>query len=119
MQVELALKVQLDYLEPMVKENSQGPVVSAEEEIDTYRCGDFASLVSSAPFLPLPSLSNITDTSSWLTEEQVSTLKNTEDYLWGQMVVRRNRKMTKQIDALLKRQRNVTYFFALGAGKPM
>lgn len=107
----------MDYLEPMVAENSQGPAISAEEDIHTYRCGDFASIVSSTPFLPLPSLDNITMTSSWLNDSEIGTLRNTEKYLWGQMVVRRNRKMTKAIDALLKRTRNVTYFFALGAGE--
>ena len=116
-QVELALKVQLDYLEPMVRERSQGPAVSIEDDIETYRCGDFASLVSSTPFLPLPSLDNITETSSWLSEGEMALLKDTEKYLWGQMVVRRNRKMANAIDALLKKQRNVTFFFALGAGQ--
>ena len=116
-QVELALKVQLDYLEPMVQEASSGPAVSVEEDIEIYRCGDFANLVSSTPFLPLPSLDNITDTSSWLSEGEMTMLKNTENYLWGQMVVRRNRKMAKAIDALLKKERNVTFFFALGAGE--
>jgi hypothetical protein len=56
-------------------------------------------------------------TSSWLNDSEIGMLRNTEKYLWGQMVVRRNRKMTKAIDALLKRPRNVTYFFALGAGE--
>lgn len=113
----MALKVQLDYLEPMVMDRSQGPAISAEGNIHTYRCGDFASIVSSTPFLPLPSLDNITMTSSWLNDSEIGTLRNTEKYLWGQMVVRRNRKMTKAIDALLKRARNVTFFFALGVGK--
>ena len=116
MQVELALRVQLDYLEPMVSEDSPGPLVSNEDNIHTYRCGDFASLVSSTPFLPLPSMDNITATSSWLNAEQLAMLKNTESYLWGQMVVRRNRKMAKAISALLQKKRNLTYFFALGAG---
>ena len=98
-------------------EDSQGPVVSSEKDIHAYRCGDFASIVSSTPFLPLPSLDNITATSSWLSDNEIDTLKNTEKYLWGQMVVRRNRRMTKAIEALLKRPRNVTYFFALGAGE--
>ena len=113
----MALRVQLDYLEPMVAESSQGPLTSAERDIHAYRCGDFASIVSSTPFLPLPLLDNITTTSSWLNDSEMSTLRNTEKYLWGQMVVRRNRKMAKAIDALLKRERNVTYFFALGAGE--
>ena len=113
----MALRVQLDYLEPMVAESSQGPLTSAERDIHAYRCGDFASIVSSTPFLPLPSLDNITTTSSWLNDSEMSTLRNTEKYLWGQMVVRRNRKMAKAIDALLKRERNITYFFALGAGE--
>ena len=116
-QVELALRVQLDYLEPMVRESSHGPDISIEEDIHAYRCGDFASLVSSTPFLPLPSLDNITATSSWLSRQELDTLRSTENYLWGQMVVKRNRKMAKAIDALLKKQRNKTYFFALGAGE--
>ena len=116
--MELALRVQLDYLEPMVSESSPGPVASNEGNIHTYRCGDFASLVSSTPFLPLPSMDNINATSSWLSTQQIATLENTESYLWGQMVTRRNRKMAKAIHALLQKTRNLTYFFALGAGGP-
>ena len=115
-QVELALQVQLNYLESQLEDstNNEG---SIEKNIHTYCCGDFASLVSNTPLLPLPPLDNVTVTSPGLTEVQLESLKEMETFLWKQMVVRRNRKMTKSIDELLKTERNVTYFFALGAGQ--
>lgn len=110
-QVELALRVQLDHLEQLAS-NSDGPQGSVERDINTYRCGDFEGLVYSQTILPLPPLDNITN----ITSQERAVLQDIDRYLMGQMVTRRNRKMVQHLDALLQSKRNITYFFALGAG---
>ncbi len=85
--------------------------------VSPSRCGDFKKLVSSTSFLPLPPLDNITMTSPTLTPNETAVLHSVEDYLWNQMVLRRNRRMANSIHSLLSNTRNKTYFVALGAGK--
>ncbi|XP_064385955.1 metalloprotease TIKI homolog [Halichondria panicea] len=111
--VELALRVQLDYLEGQL---AISPDKDQESNIYTYRCGDFKKLVLSTSFLPLPPLDNITVTSPTLTPNETAVLHSVEDYLWNQMVLRRNRRMANSIHSLLSNTRNKTYFVALGAG---
>lgn len=77
------------------------------------RCGDFVNHIKRTSFLPFPLVDNIT---SNLTSQEVATLRSVEDYLWQQMVVKRNRKMTQRINTLLRSQRNHTFFLGLGAG---
>lgn len=73
--------------------------------------------VNTAPLLPIPPLENITSTSPSLTEEQLSMLGEAEEFLYRQLVIKRNRKMTQQIEALLTSHRNKTFFLGLGAGE--
>lgn len=82
-----------------------------------YRCGDFSHIVNHTPLLPIPSLDDINTTSPNLTETELSMLRSTETSLHRQLVVKRNRKMAQQIQALLESPgRNKTFFMGLGAG---
>ncbi len=65
--------------------------------------------------LPLP-LDNLTATSPSLTEAELSMLRQTESTLHRQLVVKRNRKMSQNIEALLNSNRSHTFFLGLGAG---
>lgn len=62
--------------------------------------------------LPIPPLDNITNA----TGEERTVLEDMNRYLLNQLVVRRNRKMSRRLHALLSSSRNITYFIALGAG---
>lgn len=46
-------------------------------------------------------------------------LRDAEEVLYKQMVVKRNRKMAQQIEDLLSTDRNKTYFLGLGVGEPI
>ena len=81
------------------------------------RCGDFADYINHVPFLPVPPLENITTTSPNITKAELDTLRSAEEYLFKYMVVRRNRKMARQIDMLLQSERNNSFFLGLGAGQ--
>lgn len=106
--VFVALNKLLDYLEPL----ADGPISSTDSDLETYNCGDFKSLVSARPILPLPSSSNLPN----LTSEEAGDLESINEFLVNQIVYRRNRRMSKKIMNLLSRQRNETYLFAIGAG---
>ena len=108
----MALRKQLDYLEPLAY-TSDGPISSTDSDLETYNCGDFHSLVETTPILPIPSISNISN----LTSEEAKDLQDINDYLTNQLVYRRNRRMSRKIESLLKSTRNETYLFALGAGE--
>lgn len=62
-------------------------------------------------------MDNITDTSPYLTEADLSVLRSAEANLYKQLVVKRNRKMAQQIEGLLELERNKTFFLGLGAGQ--
>ncbi|XP_019852812.1 PREDICTED: metalloprotease TIKI homolog isoform X1 [Amphimedon queenslandica] len=106
--VFVALRKLLDYLEPL----ADGPISSTDSDLETYNCGDFKSLVSARPILPLPSSSKLPN----LTSEEAGDLESINEFLVSQIVYRRNRRMSKTIMSLLSRQRNETYLFAIGAG---
>lgn len=110
-EVELALNVQLSYLE----EALQAPQLALTTDLDvyTYRCGDFSELVATRPILPLPPLANLT---SRVSPSELRTLEGMERYLRGQFVTRRNRRIVQTIDGLLQTQRQTNYFVAVGAG---
>ena len=108
----MALHKQLDYLEPLAY-TSDGPISSTDSDLETYNCGDFRSLVETTPILPIPSISNISN----LTSEETKDLQDINDYLTNQLVYRRNRRMSKKVESLLKSTRNETYLFAFGAGE--
>lgn len=111
-QVTVALRKQLDYLEPLLY-NGEGPISTTDADLDTYHCGDFLNLVKTTSILPLPSPGAIPNLTNW----EAGILKSIEDYLHDKIILRRNRRMTKKICSLLQKPRNETYLFALGAGK--
>ena len=80
--------------------------------IFVYRCGDLGALIDSQPMLPLPPLTNITN----ITSDEVAVIEEVETMLYNRLATRRNRRMTKTIDALLKDQRADPVFIAIGAG---
>ena len=101
---------QLDILEPQVV-NTAGPPSTTDRDVNIYRCGDFNHLVQTQLLLPVP-VKN-----SNMTANEREILLSMNKYLEKQLVLRRNRKITKKITSLLEQQqRNSTYFIALGAG---
>jgi uncharacterized protein YbaP (TraB family) len=62
-------------------------------------------------------MDNITATSPYLTETDLGLLRGAEANLYHQLVFKRNKKMAKQIEVLLRSQRNKTFFLGLGAGQ--
>jgi uncharacterized protein YbaP (TraB family) len=107
-QVETALRIQLDYLESL----PYGPPGTLNRDLDAYKCGDLGALIDSQPMLPLPPLTNITN----ITSDEVAVIEEVETMLYNRLATRRNRRMTKTIDALLKDQRADPVFIAIGAG---
>ena len=69
-------------------------------------------LIESESILPLPPLSNISN----ITPEEVAVVEEVELMLYNRLITRRNRRMTKAIDALLKRQRRDVVYIAIGVG---
>ena len=109
----IALNKQLDYLEPLAT-SADGPPSTEDQDIDTYQCGDFETLVKTESILPLPSLANMSN----LTVQESDAILEMNEYLEKQLIFRRNRKMTRYIQSLLHNpSRNETSFFAIGAGK--
>ena len=109
----IALNKQLDYLEPLAT-SADGPPSREDQDIDTYQCGDFETLVKTESILPLPSLANMSN----LTVQESEAILEMNEYLEKQLIFRRNRKMTRYIRSLLcNPSRNETSFFAIGAGK--
>jgi uncharacterized protein YbaP (TraB family) len=109
-EVETALRVQLDYLESLLN----GPPPTMQRNLAAYRCGDLGALVDSQPFLPLAPFSELTSAIN-VTESDLATLQGAETMLYNKLATRRNRRMTKTIESLLTCQRNHSIFIAIGA----
>jgi hypothetical protein len=107
----VALKKLLDYLEPLAKDEN-GPISTTDSNLETYHCGDFLNLVQTSSVLPLPSLSKMSNLTTW----EADILTGINKYLLSKIVLRRNRRMTKKICSILSQPRNGTYLFAMGAG---
>ena len=82
-----------------------------------FRCGDLGALVDSQPFLPLAPFSELTSVVN-VSESDLTTLQGAETMLYNKLATRRNRRMTKTIDSLLRDgQRNHSVFIGVGAGR--
>lgn len=101
--------MQLDVLEPQVVDAS-GPASMINRDVNIYRCGDFKRLAQSQLLLPVP-----TNMSSLGVEER-QALRSMNSFLQKQLVLRRNRRITKKLVTWLGQSRNSSYFIALGAG---
>lgn len=112
-QVIVALRKQLDYLEPLT-ELDNGPPSHQDDYVKTFFCGNFESLVQTTEILPLPSVSNMSD----ITTTETNIINGLNEYLRKQIVYRRNRRMVKYLEKVFNNKtRNQTSFFAVGAGE--
>jgi len=50
-------------------------------------------------------------------ESQVKKIIEIEEYLMKELVFKRNKKMARRINELLKTNKTLTFFFAIGTGK--
>ena len=100
------MKKKLDFLD---EQGFEGGSDMAERDINFYTCGDFEHMIMSDSLLPVPIHNNHN-------KKQQQLVSDIERLLTTHMVVKRNRKMARNIIANIKGNPKKTHFFAIGAG---
>jgi len=100
------MKKELDFLD---EQGFEGGSDTVEHDINFYTCGDFKQMVMSDSLLPVP----IHKTRN---KKQQRLVSNIERLLTTHMIIKRNRKMARNIITIIKANPRKTHFFAIGAG---
>jgi len=106
LQAQYVMKKKLDFLD---EQGFEGGHDMTERDIHFYICGDFEHMIMSDSLLPVP----IHNTQN---KKQRQLVSDIERLLTTHLVVKRNRKMARNIIATIKANPKKTHFFAIGAG---